>query len=109
MKFDMIKDITTLTTISEKSLVKISDLSVDDICHCVLESVDCGDNVADIDIGIGELKIITSDGELHYRFTPSNQLEKKLIKTFENRVDPLTLSVEKSLSDKILRAYKGLI
>ena len=109
MKFNMIKDITTLTTIAEKSLVKINDLSVDDICHCVLESVDCGDDVADIDIGIGELKILVSDGELHYRFTPSNQLEKKLVKTFEDRVDPLTISVEESLSNKILRVYKELI
>jgi hypothetical protein len=109
MKFDMIKDITTLTTIAEKSLIKINDLSVDDICHCVLESVNCGDDVADIDIGIGELKVIVSDGELHYRFTPSNQLEKKLIKTFEEGVDPLTQVVEESLSNKILRAYKELI
>jgi len=109
MKFDIIKDITTLTTIAEKSLVKINDLSIDDICHCVLESVNCGDDVVDIDIGIGELKIIVSDGELHYRFTPSNQLEKKLIKTFEDKVDPLTLCVEETLSNKILRAYKELI
>ena len=62
-----------------------------------------------IDLGIGTLTLKIEQGEITYDFIPSVSLEKKLIKTLSEEMDPLEETVIQNLSEKILTVYKELI
>lgn len=107
--FDLISDISLLTTLPDKTLRKLCDKSNECICHNVLESIQEGSSEVSIDISIGTIKIFIENDELHYRFIPSHRLEDMLIQAICTGKDPLVSHIEESLSAKILNTYKDLI
>jgi hypothetical protein len=108
-RFDLISDISLLTTLPDKTLRKLCDKGVECICHDVLECLNESNNEVTIDISIGELKIVIVDDEIHYKFRPSTQLETMLVKSIVDREDPLVSHIEEGLVSRILNAYKDLI
>ena len=107
--FDLISDISTISTIPDKTLRKLSDKGIECICHSVLETINDDQYETSIDIGIGTLKIIKEAEELHYRFVPSNKLEQMLVSSITTNTDPLIAHIEESLNTRILNTYKDLI
>lgn len=109
MEFDLVSDISTLTTIPDKTLRKLCDRGIDCICHSVLDVEASGESETLINVGIGEIKIIHINDELHYRFVPSAKLEKALINAITTGEDNLVRDIEESLVTRILNTYKDLI
>lgn len=109
MDYNILNELSTVTTIPIKDLKNLSNRSNELICHGVLECVKLGDTEAVFDIGLGTVKISILDDELFYRFEPSTKLEKMLIESVSNNSDPLIKAVEDKITDRILRAYKDLM
>ena len=75
---NIIKDISTLTTIPYATLVKLVDIAELCICHAVEESKLRNGDLTSINIGVGTLNIKTSDDEIKYKFIPSSKLEENV-------------------------------
>lgn len=108
MKNDLLKDLSTLTCTKEYTFDYLKDLSISDICQCVLESKYDG-NVSEIDIGIGVLTISILDDELSFYFAPSDDLEKELLETLIKDNSKLRDKVESRISSKMIKLYKELV
>lgn len=105
---DVISDLSTLTTIQEKSLRKLVDKSIFIICHDVQESVASEEGITTVDIGIGKISIKPDVDGIHYRFTPSTSLDNALHETVSTGKNPLVYELEQSLVKKIQNARKEL-
>ena len=102
-------DLSVLTTIPENTLNRLNDLTMKCIAHAVFESSLNRENTCIVDIGIGKLIIAPSEEDVNIRFEPSQKMESMLVDAINKKEDPLTLEVEKVLSEKIMRTYKDLL
>ena len=109
MTFDLISDISALTTLPDATLRKLCDKSIECICHGVLESDLKNDGETFVNTPIGSIKIIVTRDEIHYRFIPSSKLENMLIDALSSGTDPLVTKIEDGLVARILNTYKDLI
>lgn len=107
--FDLISDISLLTSVPYKTLQTLCDKGAESICHSVLESVKESNVETTIDISIGQLIVAVHNDEIHYKFKPSSKLENMLIDTLVNKTDPLVTNIEQSLVSRILNTYKDLV
>ena len=62
-----------------------------------------------IDIGIGQLCVQVVDNGIQYKFIPSAKLEKYMIDTILNKKNPLVNTIESTLVNRIVRAYKDML
>lgn len=106
---DLIKDISILTDVSENTLNKFIPVCNYCIGHAVHESECLKSFISEIDLGFGELHIKIDEGEIKYKFIPSNDLEKLLIKTVTQHCSPVISKLESNLQEKIERSYKELL
>lgn len=107
---DLIKDISTITTIPTESLEKLVTKGEWCICDYVEDTILGKDSkVVEINIGIGTISIIMDNDRLIYRFIPSERLEELVIDTVKNETNPLKKTIEKSLVNKITNVYKELL
>lgn len=106
---NIVKDLSTLTTIEEENLNKLVEKELWCICSYVEEMINSKENFCDIDLGIGTLTISIMDNQLKFKFIPSQTLEQGVRDTIVNEKSPLRLSLEKSLVNKISNIYKELI
>lgn len=105
----LINDLATITTIPPNSLQKLKEKEIYIICNDVEESTIQGNNITEINIGIGNLIIEVDKGFINYKFTPSSKLEKNLVSTIVNKKNPLTYVLEESLASKITKTYKDML
>ena len=106
---NIIKDISTLTTIPYATLVKLVDIAELCICHAVEESKLRNGDLTSINIGVGTLNIKTSDDEIKYKFIPSSKLEENVKQTVINNKSQLITNVETKIKDKVMNVYKELL
>lgn len=109
MEFNIIKDLKSLTNISESILNKLTDISSWIICNNIEENIRDSNDFLELDIGIGVLIINTVEDNIKYKFIPSKQLENGVRDTLCNHKNPLTLNLEQSLAKKITSVYKELM
>ena len=109
MTFDVIDDLSTITGIYKYQLDQVADKAQAEICNCVLEAMQSGDNRCVLDIGIGTLVIGIDEDGAEYKFIPSKQLEEKLIKTVETKKSPLQGMLESRVNMRMLNIYKELL
>lgn len=109
MIMDLIKDIATISSIPYASLIKLFDKAEDCICYGVDESIKNFEELCKIDVGFGYLYIKYEEDKLYYKFSPSLSLEKKLVDTLSNGSSPLVTNLEKTISSRIMNAYKELL
>lgn len=107
--YNLNEDLSALTTIPTSALNKLSDRSVLCICNCVEESILKGENLIEVNIGVGTLQILLEGGNLKYRFLPSKTLDNNIKNTVVDKKNPLTAAVEESLVRKILNTYKNYL
>lgn len=106
---NLVKDISTLTTIPVATLQKFVSLSESIISHAVFELVNTDNNITSINIGIGVLNIKVEAQSIQYKFIPSNKLEQLVRDTVVTKKSPLVTQVEDKLKDKVLNVYKELL
>ena len=108
MEKNLIEDVAKLSSVKSSLLKKFSRLSEYCISDYVLESKLEDEDLTEIDIGIGKLKLLITDDELRYSFTPSQRLEKMMIDSYQNEKHVLEQKVEEGLENRLLSAYKEL-
>lgn len=106
---NIIKDLSTLTTIPELNLQKLFNLMIKCISHGVVESVKNKNDVCVEDIGIGTLSINIDEDSLQFKFIPSSQLQTSIYNSLENKNSELVADVERILQEKIINTYKTLL
>lgn len=106
---DIIEDLSKITTISTNNLNKLIDKSMWCICDYIEELITSKNNVLEINIGIGTLIISILDNQIKYKFIPNAKLENSIRETIINEYNPLKLTIEKTLVNKITNTYKDLI
>ena len=106
---NIIEDISKLTTIPVDTLDKLVEKANWCICDCVKQDLLDNQKISELDIGIGKLFIKNEDELLKYKFVPSDVLVQSLIDTCINKENPLELTLEKKLVNKILNTYKDII
>lgn len=102
-------DLEKLTTIPEKSLDKLFQRTTCCICNAVEESLLAEEDITEIDLGFGILKILVKDNEIKYKFVPSAKLNDSIVATITNGHNTLTVAVEAALVERITNAYKDLL
>ena len=106
---NLIEDTAKLTDVSSKTLLKFIPIFNYSIGHAVHESCCARSTVTEIDLGYGELHIRIEDEGIRYKFIPSKELEKILVKTVTTKQSPIIDKIDKDLQEKIDLAYKELI
>lgn len=109
MKRYLLKDISPLTNIKDKIINKMSNISELCICDYINELDMIDEDVLNIDIGIGIISMLIVDDEIQYSFSPSESLEKMIIKTIEDKESPLVNKLEVNLENKINSTYKDIV
>lgn len=105
---DLLKDLSVLTGVSQTNLTFLVTHTNNAISHTVLESILQSNEITEIDIGIGILKILHTDNEIKYKFIPSDTLNSKVISTVKNKESPVAKRVGEKLGKRINNAYKDL-
>lgn len=67
-----------------------------------------GDEIAEIDIGIGILQIKAGEEDCVYRFIPCAKLQQTMAYMIKNGEDVLVTALEKSVSDRFERTYREM-
>ena len=106
--YNLIKDLSTTTCIPVSVLNRVSGISNLLVCDDVLKSLQSGEQICQIDIGLGTLAIAVIDDTIKYKFIPSKVLDMKLKDTINSGESQLKTSLEQSLADKLVKAYKDL-
>lgn len=110
MDNDIIEKLSVLTTIETKALQKLVKKAELCICDSVFNELVEHNYQCFVDIGVGQLGIDYSAGDcVKYKFIPSKDLERLLVKTLSDGVNPLVIKVEQSLVNKITSTYKDLL
>lgn len=106
---NIVKDVAELTTIPDKTLVKLLKKFIYSICSAVEEDVIQANEICSVDIGLGVIHIKICDKDnIKYRFTPNKLLEKSIETTIIEGKNPLENILNDSLVKKLLNTYKDL-
>ena len=109
MKCDIVKDTSTLTTIPEKTLRKLTTKIIYCICDAVKDLQQTEEHSVDLDIGIGTLSIGLINDSIYYKFTPSSELEENVKSTVLNEQNLLEDALEAALVERLTKTYKDLL
>lgn len=107
---NVIKDMSILTTIPEKTLNKFYKKMTFCICEGVAESLlDPDVSISSFDIGIGTLYIKhDTASNIKYHFEPNDFLAKSMNQTVANGANILEDTLNDALSKKFTEVYKDL-
>ena len=106
---NLIEDVSVLSTIPEKTVVKFFKK----LCYCICEAVEedrlNNKDISSLDLGIGVLHIKhTKNEEAKYKFIPSKYLRKAVSMTVEEDKNVLEDALNNSLIEKFTEVYKDL-
>ena len=94
-----------MTQIDPSLLKSLTDITEDNICHTVYESLLSRESVSEIDIGYGKLYIMLENERIKYKFIPSEKLEERVHTTVKTKTSPVATKLEKNLKKKIESVY----
>ena len=109
MEYKVLEELSTITGIAKNGMLKLFDNMQLCICNDALESLHSGEEICELNIGLGKLLLRVDDDEILYKFIPSNQLEKQLIDTIKNDSSPLIAQAENYLCKRFTNTYKELL
>ena len=78
------------------------------ICEAVCEDMLESKDISELFIGIGTLYIKNVDGNIKYHFEPCDSLDKALMQTYLNKMNPIDSMLNDSLHKKFTEIYKDL-
>lgn len=109
MEFNLLNDISTLTTVPLSALYKLVDKASWCICNNVEETFLNSNNITEINIGtLGTLVIEVVEDTIEYRFIPNKKLDKYIIDTIVNKKNPLIDQLDNTLASRLIDTYKDL-
>lgn len=112
MQHNILTDVATLTALPQKTLEKLSRKAVYSICDAIYEyKLSEEDEILDLDIGIGILKVKITGNDIKYRFKPDDMFAKYIRKMFENidNYEPFCSKIAiEDLTKKFDQIYKDL-
>lgn len=106
---NLLYDVSVLTDVSEKTLKKFLPVITQCVGHSIYEGLCTKQEIVEVDLDIGILKVKASHDGIHYKFVPSKELEKLIMQAVTTRTSPLLTKLENNLQDKIDRSYKELL
>ena len=109
MTYDIIKDVSVLSGVPDKTIMKLVSKVVYCINDAVSESALVESKEIDLNIGIGTLSIGVFDDKVMYKFVPSQELEKSVKESILSGRNLLEDALDASLVDKLTNTYKDLI
>jgi hypothetical protein len=104
---DGIQDLASVSTFPYFTLKKLSSKMSDVISYAVKESILSGEDICEVDIGIGKLLIGITD-EIKFKFIPGEELKSNVFKVYHGDESSLVTKVENSVKSRIINAYKDL-
>ena len=109
MTFDLIKDLSELTTIPDTTITKLFEKAAWCICNDIYEAKLDNKTQVDIDMIVGMLHIHIENNQIKYMFEPSKKLESAVRETIIENKNPLSNVVETMLAYRITNAYKDYL
>ena len=106
---NLTKELTDLTCIPEKLFEKLSNNVKFLILQSLQETLIKKEAVCEINLGLGELLISLEDDELRFKFIPSKDLEKDILKTIETEQNPMEKILSNNMVKTLERTYKELL
>lgn len=107
--YNLIEDLSLLTTIPVATLTKLNDKVEYLICNDVLETKTKEKDLTEINLGIGVLQIKIINDDVKYRFIPDKKLEAALRKSLIHGENPMDATVESALVNRIINVYKSFL
>lgn len=107
MKINLLENVSKLTTISERKLLNLLEKANLCLGHELFTGSQVGEQIFEIDVGVGELQVINNNTEIIYNFVPSGTFEKVILDAIDGK-DILANYLEDSLSKKLLDTYKDV-
>lgn len=105
---ELLKDVSTITTIPKLTLESINESTIICMCHDILEDKLSGADISELDIGIGIL-YIKLDDDIKFKFVPNSKFENIIKTTLEDNTSPLISKAENILKTKVIKTYKDLL
>lgn len=105
----IIDDVSTLTTIPDKTIEKLLDKFSYCIVDAVAESIARGEEITEVDIYLGVLTIKHTSDSVKFKFTPSAKFNREIVNTIIEGENILEKVLETTLKDKITKTYKDLL
>ena len=109
VEINVVKDVSALSTIQERVILKLLDKFNYSICEAVEEAVLQEEEVVELNIGLGTLILKLSEDGIRYKFIPSQKLETSVKNTFIYRQNLLEDVLEENLVNRITNTYKDLL
>ena len=104
---NIVKDLSTVTTISPASTQKILSKFQDCLCYAIQEALANKETQIELDIYVGKLMVEIIGNNIQYKFIPSNSFATDVCNTVSG-ICPMFDKVENSIQGKIMSAYKEL-
>ena len=109
MKVNVIEDVSTLTTIAQKDIVKFLKKFIYAICCGINESDLSEEDITEADIGIGTIYIKhDKSSDISYKFVPCKYLQKSIENTLKDGKSPFEDDLNSALVNKFTNVYKDL-
>ena len=108
MEINLIDDLSKFSGIPQSKLNNLVTKSSMDIAQSVEEYLTSTEDYCNINIGIGNLYIQEEDGQLFFKFIPSNQLTNMVNRVVDGKKSDLVITIEDVLTEKMLKLYKEL-
>lgn len=105
---NIVEDVSILTTIPEKSLVKLENKFIYAICEQIQEDILAEKEFSELDIGLGTLYIKYVGDQIKYKFVPNQTLEKAVYTTVVKKLNLMETALNESLVKKFIDVYKDL-
>ena len=106
--YNVVEDIATITTIPVASLNKLCDKTICCICNNVEENLLAGQYITESNIGCGSLIVSVENDSIQYKFVPSKKFERALVKTVNDKKNPLVVILENTFANRIVKTYKDM-
>lgn len=108
---NIVNDMSILTTIPDKTLIKFFKKMIFCICEAVKEDMLDENNpkeITELDIGIGKLYVKVVGREVKYKFEASEYLQKAMLATVTDKENPLPKFLDETLAKKFVDLYKEI-
>lgn len=101
-------DVSTLTGLPEKILLKLNETILYSICETIDEDKKNGKNISEFNFYLFKLYIKHESNDLKYKIIPSEKLTTELKNTLNNKSNLLEKTLSKSFTEKLLNLYKDI-
>ena len=108
MKYDMLKDLSTVTGIKLANLQPVVVKQIKLMAHDVFNTVNSDEDVAEVDIGIGTIQIKIGEENCFYRFIPCAKLSQAIEHTVKTNEDVLVTALEEAVAARFEKTYREM-